>query len=370
MKICVYAICKNEAKFVQQWLNNVSEADYIVVLDTGSTDGTYKMLKEDSRVTRVERKVIKPWRFDVARNESLALVPDDTDICVCTDFDELFEPGWAQVIRDNWKPGVDRFFYTYAWSHTELGEPSDIFKYDKIHTKKNYHWIYPVHEVLQFEPKDRLQNVIDVQGKIFLHHYPDKTKDRKFYFDLLKLSTEENPTDCHVQMLYAREFLLRGDKTSAELEYLKCLRMPEIDEPRRKEVLLHCLITLAAIYEEKKKYDLTIWYCHEFIKTDPTFREPYLLLSEVYNIMGLYTLSEAHCKTALEYCYQHYSWVERKETYLGWLEDVLSVAQYHLGKLEEARINIEAALTHNPNNVRILQNYTFVLKDLLDKKQQ
>lgn len=58
----------------------MSEADYIVVLDTGSTDGSYEMLKEDSRITCVEQKIINPWRFDVARNESMKLVPEDTDI--------------------------------------------------------------------------------------------------------------------------------------------------------------------------------------------------------------------------------------------------------------------------------------------------
>lgn len=59
-KICVYAICKNELKFVEQWLESMSEADYIVVLDTGSTDGTYERLKEDSRVTLVKQQEIKP----------------------------------------------------------------------------------------------------------------------------------------------------------------------------------------------------------------------------------------------------------------------------------------------------------------------
>lgn len=71
----------------------MSEADYIVILDTGSTDGTYEKLKNDKRVTRVEQKIVDPWRFDVARNESMKLVPDDADILVCTDFDELFNTG-------------------------------------------------------------------------------------------------------------------------------------------------------------------------------------------------------------------------------------------------------------------------------------
>ena len=98
-KICVYAICKNESEWINRWLDNMSEADYIVVLDTGSTDGSFELLKEDPRVTRVEQKVINPWRFDVARNESMKLIPDDAEICVCTDFDEIFEKGWWNVLR-------------------------------------------------------------------------------------------------------------------------------------------------------------------------------------------------------------------------------------------------------------------------------
>ena len=43
--VCVYAICKNEAKFARRWMDSMSEADDIVVLDTGSTDGTPELLR-------------------------------------------------------------------------------------------------------------------------------------------------------------------------------------------------------------------------------------------------------------------------------------------------------------------------------------
>ena len=36
-KICVYAICKNEEKFVSRLVESMKEADKIFVLDTGST---------------------------------------------------------------------------------------------------------------------------------------------------------------------------------------------------------------------------------------------------------------------------------------------------------------------------------------------
>ena len=35
-KICVYAICKNESKFIKRWYESIKGADYICVLDTGS----------------------------------------------------------------------------------------------------------------------------------------------------------------------------------------------------------------------------------------------------------------------------------------------------------------------------------------------
>ena len=31
---------------------------------------------------KVKQQIIKPWRFDVARNESLKLIGDDIDFCV------------------------------------------------------------------------------------------------------------------------------------------------------------------------------------------------------------------------------------------------------------------------------------------------
>ena len=95
-KIVVYAISKNEEKFVNRWVESMSEADDIYVLDTGSTDKTVSLLKDLG--VHVKQETISPWRFDVARNMSLDMIPDDVDICVCTDLDEVFEPGWREML--------------------------------------------------------------------------------------------------------------------------------------------------------------------------------------------------------------------------------------------------------------------------------
>ena len=63
MKVCVYAISKNEEKFVSRWVDSMKEADEIHVLDTGSTDNTVSKLKELG--VNVVSKIISPWRFDI-----------------------------------------------------------------------------------------------------------------------------------------------------------------------------------------------------------------------------------------------------------------------------------------------------------------
>ena len=89
MKISVYAISKNESKFVDRWMDSMSEANEIVVLDTGSEDDTVEKLIRRGAIVKSE--IINPWRFDVARNRSMELVSADADICVCTDLDDVFD---------------------------------------------------------------------------------------------------------------------------------------------------------------------------------------------------------------------------------------------------------------------------------------
>ena len=217
-KICVYAICKNESKFINRWLASMSEADYIVVLDTGSTDGTYEKLMSDHRIKKVKQKIYDTFRFDVARNDSLKLVPKDADVLVCTDIDEVFEPGWADILRQNWICGThNRAHYQYAWSHLDNGAPTDVFINDKIHTK-DYFWKYPVHEVLCPNFSESEENVLNLDG-VLLHHYPDLTRSDTRYFNLIQIRAEENPTDCYSRYLLAREYGLAQDYETAIKEY-------------------------------------------------------------------------------------------------------------------------------------------------------
>ena len=120
-KVCVYAICKNEEKFVDRWFESMKEADSIYVLDTGSEDNTVQKLKEKGVIVKTD--IIIPWRFDIARNKSIDMIPEDIDICVCTDLDETFNKGWRSELEKVWKSNTTRGKYIYNWCIDKNNKP-------------------------------------------------------------------------------------------------------------------------------------------------------------------------------------------------------------------------------------------------------
>ena len=152
MIVTVYAISKNEEKFVSRWAKSMREADYVVVLDTGSVDGTVEALRKEG--VTVKSAEIVPWRFDKARNESLKLVPPETDVCVCTDLDEVFEEGWREKLEKSWTQNTKQGRYRYVWSHLDSGEAGVEFYIEKMHVLKGFRWVNPVHEILAYSGRD------------------------------------------------------------------------------------------------------------------------------------------------------------------------------------------------------------------------
>ena len=366
-KICVYAICKNEMKFVQKWLDSMSEADYIVVLDTGSTDGTYEFLQNDSRVTIVKQKIYKTFRFDVARNDSMKLVPKDANILVCTDFDELFEPGWVNVIRQYWTEDTWRGHYTYVWSHKPNGNPGDIFWYDKFHNRK-YKWVYPVHEVLLPENgieglnEEKNGHLIDFGNSIVLHHYPDNTVSRKFYFDLLKLRIKEFPNDAYSHFLLGREYGVNEDYVNAVKYFESALATEEIKD---RPLVEYCALGyLADIFKVNYDYPNAIFYYMKQIVKDSSYREPYINIAEIYCSLGLYKIAEQFIIQGLTQTHKHYDWTERAAEWNEKPYDLLSIIYLNTNEYQKGLENALKALQIVPMDERIQRNYLILLQKL------
>ena len=156
----------------------------------------------------MSEEIITPWRFDVARNKSLNLLPDDVDICVCTDLDEVFNKGWRKELEKNWTQDTTRLSYIYNWSLDSDNKPIVTFYLNKIHTRNDYKWTHPVHEVLTYIGKNIERET--TTDEVTLNHYPDKNKSRSSYLPLLELSVKDDPEDDRNMHYLGREYLYYG----------------------------------------------------------------------------------------------------------------------------------------------------------------
>ena len=85
--ISACAIMKNEISHVEAWLDNVRcFAQEIIVVDTGSTDGTNEFLAKQSNVKLINYE----WQHDFAQAKNMALQEATGDWLVFTDADECY----------------------------------------------------------------------------------------------------------------------------------------------------------------------------------------------------------------------------------------------------------------------------------------
>ena len=184
MKIIVYTIMKNELKNIDPWLENIKDADGIYVLDTGSTDGSYEKmlsLQETYPQLHLDRKVYSEFKFDEARNDNLAMVPNDSDIiCWTIDLDERFCENWYEKTKNTAEqyPDFYKLTYWYACRHDELGNVIDKHIYDKCHQRLGAKWSRPIHEVLDYDNDLYSGEYIIDNSEIIVHHYQNEETDR------------------------------------------------------------------------------------------------------------------------------------------------------------------------------------------------
>ena len=350
MKIVVYAICKNEAQFVHRWMDSMSEADQVIVLDTGSSDDTAKKLR--ARGAQVTEEVISPWRFDAARNRSLDLVPEDADICVCTDLDEVFQPGWRALLEQVWVPSAGQATYRYTWSFNSDGSEGVVFWQEKIHARHGYRWVHPVHEILQWTGPGQPGPTVVAEG-VQLNHHPDPQKSRGQYLPLLELSVAEDPEDDRNVHYLGREYLYYGRWDDCIRTLKRHLSMPRASWADERAASMRYI---ARSYAQKgERQTARDWYLRAIAQA-PHLREPYLDLAMLLYEDGAWdgVLYFTGCALAI---------TRRPRTYIceaapwGSLpHDLRSIAFYHTGRLEQALAEARRALALEPDNRRLAGN--------------
>ena len=344
MKIAISAISKNEAEFVKRFCDSAKDADLICIADTGSTDDTVKLALECGAT--VHDICISPWRFDLARNAALALLPRDIDVVISLDLDEVLMDGWREEIERVWELGkTTRLRYKFDWGC------GISFFYEKIFSRHGYRFHHAVHEYPR--PDGRIQEVYAHTDMLLVTHLPDNTKSRGQYMPLLELAVREDPHCPRNAFYHARELTFYARWHDAITALKKYLAMPEANWQNERcyamRLLGKCNDELGQSVEAHKWYRLAI-------AEAPNTREPWCELAMFAYRRNLWVECYSAAKSCLEIKDKALVYTMDPEVWGARPWDLASLAAWQLGLKDEATQLLEEALKLAPNDERLKNN--------------
>jgi len=348
LKICVYTITKNEEMFIKRWASSAKDADLLLIADTGSTDRTVEIAKECG--VQTHNICITPWRFDHARNASIALIPRDIDICICLDADEIMEPGWREEIERVWTPGTTHLRYKFDWSC------GIVFYSEKIHARHGYYWHHPCHEHIRADL--RIQEVWAHTDFMLITHHPDPSKSRGHYMETLELSVKEDPHCPRNAFYYARELYFYGRHQDAIDALDRYLKMPEAtwvnDRCYAMRIMGECYQALNNHYSAEACF-------HRAAAEAPHTREPWVSLARLYYDQNKWPESYGAAMRALSITHRELVYTTEEASW-GYLpHDFAAIAAWNMGLKEIAAEQGRLALELAPEDDRLKENLSWYL---------
>jgi hypothetical protein len=173
----------------------------------------------------IDQKIISPWRFDAARNESMKLIPKDSVIQFMADLDEEIKtPDWVEKIKSVWDPLFSRGMYDY---HRDV-LPGDIIqrtiKEYRIHSREWTHWENIVHEcVVKDDGERRFYQNICTPVDIEVWHYPKISKEVD-YAELCEQDLIEHPENSLMELQLAIEYEIKENDEKALFHYQNLIK--------------------------------------------------------------------------------------------------------------------------------------------------
>jgi len=244
MKIAVYTIAKNEESNVEPFMRSASEADLVVIADTGSTDNTIAEFQKHG-VNPIPIQV-EPWNYAVARNVALSFVPEDVDYCVSIDLDETLSEGWRMELeRVLTQEQPDLLSVTWVVPN---GEHNLTCHKPRIHKRHGMKWFGKIHENLKLENGTETTKVKHLEN-IYKYHKPDHWND---YSALVDEAIENEPNNPEHRIsrvsdhLHKKEYEQAMEQIRAYLSITHDTDDPMILQQRSIQMVLvaHCHLNL------------------------------------------------------------------------------------------------------------------------------
>lgn len=246
MNITLYAICKNEEKNVEKFIETSKKFSHTVVVDTGSTDRTVELLKEAGIEVYEHPQTRDEFDFSKARNQALSYVKTDWafSLDLNEDLDEFFPEGLG-VIAGEFTAFRHERYDKIGNEEPTLGQSAHI----RFHRAKNYTWINSVHETPMFMPtEDHLnESAVDTTIKITKTIQPSIDK-QLFYLSICEREYKNNPENTYyLWFIFKHYFEVKNFEKALELgqDYLNISKA--YFDPQRVDVFIMSSIALVQL---------------------------------------------------------------------------------------------------------------------------
>lgn len=341
MKICVYGLVHNGQQYCEQWIDHVKDADYIVVGDIGSSDDTVKIL-ESYGVIVVDLSIVRPWRYDIARNALLTKIPDDCDVAIVCDLNQELQHSWRNIITENWISGTDKI-------SCKIQKTNGVHEWKyRIHSPKKYKWRRPIYEELESLLSEQIVFVNDI---IIKDKFDSKYGDED---DLLNSALIERPEDSEIIWRLGSFYAVQH-------------RWNESIDIHKKNIQS----SSSLMYKSKSMISLSGLIQHECLSwllrsvaESPWNKDAWLELAQYYYNNCEWVQLVACASKALELC--DYGLTYQDTNWRCYVNDILSVAAWNANMKDLALKHSEIAAKLAPSDQR-LQTNLMLIKNSLTK---
>ncbi len=228
LRIGLSCIVKNESKVILTMLESVLPIiDYWCIVDTGSSDGTQRMIKDFFNEKKIPGELIEiEWKdFSTSRNVALEAIKGKVDWGFWIDADEIVEYSTYYS-----KQKLHELLKKYDGGFVQANYFN--LSYNRLNffniSKKNWYWNGPIHEYLDYKKLADNDNINIIKlnsddisiriGKHFGNSWTSQTNKEKYekYVDILKKYIDENPNQDNSRWIF---YLAQSYKDTGAVEY-------------------------------------------------------------------------------------------------------------------------------------------------------
>lgn len=375
----VVLIARNEAKtlprLVASLRDYMARGGEIVLVDTGSSDGTADIARElGCRVEEVgdrfQRKITEKQAYSINKNihmgENPVVAPGDTlfdyadarnfaaslassDMVAMPDCDEIYTALDIGLVNAAIERGAEQLEYNFVFAHDEHGAEIVKFMHSKFYDRRKLKWTGIIHEVLQGEAKREFLPELVIK----LEHWQNPETNRGGYLKGLALDVLEHPDNDRHAHYYGRELLYSGRPRSAIRELARHIAMNKWPEERSQSLIHIGEAQLELGFDQAAIHSWT-----DALDVCPTRREPLMKIAEFYYKKSNTDMVIIYASAALQVPQNNF-YASFQPYYQQYPHELLYWAYWQKGDKALSKEHFDKALALQPHNPKYLHDYRF-----------